>query len=750
MKQAEVLTKESLEKNLCCHCGVCAGVCPTGAIKTENNVLSIDEGKCVDCGACLYCCPAGGYELSDLNLEDIKEIPRFSVAAKDENVSKDASSGGFVTQSLLSLLENGEITGAAVVVAGDSLDESAAKFVVTDDPEVILSARRSKYTQATIDGVIDYIKKNEGRYAVVGLPCQLYGLTKAMSRNATLKKRVAYKFGMVCGYTYDEECIDGLIKVMGLKKNNVKRILGWREGGLPGSFSLELCDGTTCSLPFADEHSVDVTYFAQNRCKLCKDCLCEHGDVVCADIGGWKNKKTLLLVRTAAGKKLITTLKKYDTMEIENGGVVFDKTVIPFMLREKRTKVNIRIKKSAESPKWIGGYSPKLLLSQKLEIFFSMLYERKARLGKGRHSAKQMLRIGHRSYHKTPCAFFLKVIFKLQQYLEKALKIISSKAKQTAEKIVILLSIKLRFCKKSATKAVVIGLGNWGAQYLKFLSLSDKFLPVAAYDADKEKLNSLCKKYNIRAAASVEELCTNFGAEAIFVLTPTPTHFEVFDAVSKYGLPVYMEKPIGNDETSAAAMCKRAKDNGKLLYVAHSMKYEPIIQKTKELLNQHSLGRVTEFEFTRSVKHKGGGYYENAALYQIGVHLLDTVLFLFGEPNEIGGRETTVLESLNYETVCIKTRDGATGKLSYGFSGEYNFNFKVKTEKGVITYADSVLTAYVGEEKKQIKIPMINEKTVYKQLDEFFFAIKGQKYINTAENAALVVRLCDEIIKSGE
>lgn len=74
MKKVVMLLENSINSRLCCHCGVCVGVCSTHAIVMEKNTLRIDVGQCVDCGLCVSCCHAGGYELSDLTLEDIKEI----------------------------------------------------------------------------------------------------------------------------------------------------------------------------------------------------------------------------------------------------------------------------------------------------------------------------------------------------------------------------------------------------------------------------------------------------------------------------------------------------------------------------------------------------------------------------------------------------------------------------------------------------------------------------------------------------
>lgn len=747
MKIAEDLLHNSILSQLCCHCGVCAGVCPTGAITCRQNVLTVDAQACVDCGLCTHCCPAAGYALSDHTRGDVVRLPKVAARANNEAVSADASSGGFVTQTLLTLLKNGDITAAAVVLCGDTLNESLARYVVTDDEQVVLAARRSKYTQATVDVVLQHIKKHDGRYAIVGLPCQLYGITKAMEKDARLRERIVYKLGMVCGYTYDEGCIDGLLKRLDTTRDEVERVLGWREGGLPGNFAVQLKDGTQRQMPFVDEHSIDVTYFAQNRCRQCRDCLCEHGDVVSADIGGWKNKRTLVLVRSVRGAQLMKQLSASDTLTLEPCDVPFDKTVLPFMLREKRTKVDLRLrqyrKRGLPTTRFIGGYTPSVMLANTLEMRRSLNIEQKVAAHRDDHSGDQLLKYGSLAYYKLSRNFWLKVLFKLQQYAQKAAALL----KAIGGKVAAMLPSARK--QNKALRAGIIGLGRWGAQYITFLKNSPDFRLVAAYDADAEKLAALSKKHGFAAAHSVDDLCTRYGVEAVFVLTPTPFHPETFNAVLPHGHAVYMEKPLAANSKAAAEMLKQAQEHGALLYVAHSMKYEPLFETLKGWLADKTYGTAQHIKVVRTVKERAE-HYENDALYQIGVHLLDAMQDVFGDLN--GSENVTRRASAVDNTETVTFRFGEVDcVLEYGFCSCYDFSVTVQTDRATLVYADGAWVVYINGGEQRTAVPMQNEKTVFAQLQEFYrAATQGRAYRNTPEKAQAILMMCDTILQAGE
>ncbi|HID09288.1 TPA: 4Fe-4S dicluster domain-containing protein [Candidatus Micrarchaeota archaeon] len=45
------------DSSKCLRCGLCAGVCPVGAIRLECGGIVVDHGKCSGCGICVSACP---------------------------------------------------------------------------------------------------------------------------------------------------------------------------------------------------------------------------------------------------------------------------------------------------------------------------------------------------------------------------------------------------------------------------------------------------------------------------------------------------------------------------------------------------------------------------------------------------------------------------------------------------------------------------------------------------------------------
>lgn len=72
----------------CIKCGTCLRVCPTGAIKIEENEFKIDMKRCIFCGNCSFYCPkdaikmSENYELATDNEEALQLV--YQIGGEDE------------------------------------------------------------------------------------------------------------------------------------------------------------------------------------------------------------------------------------------------------------------------------------------------------------------------------------------------------------------------------------------------------------------------------------------------------------------------------------------------------------------------------------------------------------------------------------------------------------------------------------------------------------------------------------------
>jgi ferredoxin len=58
-----IMAKLLIDRNKCCYCGGCVGVCPKDALTLMETYISADEAKCVSCGACVKFCPVDALKL---------------------------------------------------------------------------------------------------------------------------------------------------------------------------------------------------------------------------------------------------------------------------------------------------------------------------------------------------------------------------------------------------------------------------------------------------------------------------------------------------------------------------------------------------------------------------------------------------------------------------------------------------------------------------------------------------------------
>jgi len=142
---------------------------------------------------------------------------------------------------------------------------------------------------------------------------------------------------------------------------------------------------------------------------------------------------------------------------------------------------------------------------------------------------------------------------------------------------------------------------------------------------------------------TLESLLENKDIELVVVNTPNVTHFDYAKAALLAGKHVIVEKPFTVTSKEGEELIALAKEKNKLLSVYHNRRYDSDFKIVQETLQKGVLGPVVEAEFhydrykpELSMKaHKEVAKKGTGALYDLGSHLIDQSLQLFGKPKSL-------------------------------------------------------------------------------------------------------------------
>jgi scyllo-inositol 2-dehydrogenase (NADP+) len=161
-----------------------------------------------------------------------------------------------------------------------------------------------------------------------------------------------------------------------------------------------------------------------------------------------------------------------------------------------------------------------------------------------------------------------------------------------------------------------------------------------------ERRGSLAhEKYpHVRVARTLEEMLSDETIRLVVVATPNDSHFDLAKACLLAGRDVVVDKPFAPTMAESEELVRLAAERGRLLTVYHDRRYDGDFHTVQKVVASGALGEVAEFEsrFDRfRPEGKPGVWRERpdqpgaGVLFDLGPHLIDQALILFGEPQSI-------------------------------------------------------------------------------------------------------------------
>ncbi|KAL8840556.1 MAG: hypothetical protein Q9170_001309 [Blastenia crenularia] len=200
-----------------------------------------------------------------------------------------------------------------------------------------------------------------------------------------------------------------------------------------------------------------------------------------------------------------------------------------------------------------------------------------------------------------------------------------------------------------ASKTFNVGIIGYGLSakifHIPFIQVVSDFNLYAIVQRQPTPEKDACQDHpGIKSYRTAEEMVRDASIDVVVITTPPTTHFELAELALEHGKHVIVEKPFVPTSSEANSLISIAKKSNRLLTVYQNRRYDSDFLTLHHLLSTHTLGRIVEFEShfdrykpspTNSKAWKSRPEPGGGAIYDLGTHLIDQIVLLFGQPKKI-------------------------------------------------------------------------------------------------------------------
>ena len=234
-------------------------------------------------------------------------------------------------------------------------------------------------------------------------------------------------------------------------------------------------------------------------------------------------------------------------------------------------------------------------------------------------------------------------------------------------------------------KIGVIGAGHLGKHHIKHLSNHSLVELVGFFDIDKENAASVSQTFNIKNFDNEDDLIDL--VEAISIITPTETHYDIAVKCLKKKKDVFIEKPITNTSEQAKTIIKMAASSKNIVQVGHIERFNPTINQLKSVT-----GAPHCIEIERLAPFQARGT-EVPVVLDLMVHDIDLVLSMVSEKiQSIAASGSKMMsKTVDIAHAQIKFSNGVVANLKSSRIAQ-NYVRKIRTyEENLYTITDLMI-----------------------------------------------------------
>jgi predicted dehydrogenase len=176
----------------------------------------------------------------------------------------------------------------------------------------------------------------------------------------------------------------------------------------------------------------------------------------------------------------------------------------------------------------------------------------------------------------------------------------------------------------------VIGYGYWGPNVVRNLYSLDGCRLAAVCDRQPAALARVRRTYpDLAVTQDPTELLTSPKIDAIAIVTPAQTHFDLAKAALENGKHIFVEKPFAATAAQAEALIDLAEQKKLTIMVDHTFLFTGAVRKIRELIDERVLGELYYYDSTRV--NLGVFQHDVSVIWDLAPHDLSIMDFLIRE-----------------------------------------------------------------------------------------------------------------------
>ena len=313
----------------------------------------------------------------------------------------------------------------------------------------------------------------------------------------------------------------------------------------------------------------------------------------------------------------------------------------------------------------------------------------------------------------------------------------------------------------------IIGYGYWGPNIVRNINGISPENVVAICDKSEKNLARAKQAYpSVHVTTDASELLTDPKIDAIAVITPVWTHFDLARQALQNGKHVFIEKPFTATAAQAEELIELAERNHLTIMVDHTFLFTGAVRKIRQLVDDGTLGKLYYYDSMRV--NLGLFQHDVNVLWDLAPHDLSIVDYLIGAEAEavvatgsghLNGHADVaymtvyypgnVIAHLNVNWLSpVKIRTtliGGEKKMLVWNDLEADEKIKVYDRGVNITSPEGVYEALVSYRSGDMWSPKVEATEALKlELSYFIDCVKsGQRPFNDGQSGLRVVRMLE-------